>query len=249
MMHGIFDNALFALLLAIPVIERWWTWPRFLKRLASGDPGVRAAFYGSLMIGEWVPAVCLVGYWAWKARPWSWLMLAGTETPLKFGIPPGLRLWVGLGFVALLIGVFVMQRAAVVKRPEAMERLRPKLAYAEPILPHTSWERSLFRFVSLTAGVTEELFYRGFLIWFLMAWMGPAAAVLVSSAMFGLGHIYMGWAQAPKTALVGLVMALVVFSSASLWPAMLLHAAIDWNSGELGYAVLRRIGSKPASDG
>jgi len=237
--HTIFDDALFTLLLAIPAIERWWTWPRYLKQLATGDPRVRATFYRRLMFGEWVPAVCLLAFWTLKARPWSWLWLAGTDTPLEFGIPPALRLWVGLGYVALLIGVLVAQRAAVVKRPEVMDRLRPKLRYAEPILPQTIGERNLFRLVSMTAGVTEELFFRGFLIWFLMAWVGPTAAVLVSSAMFGLGHIYMGWAQAPKTALVGSVMALVVFSSASLWPAILLHAAIDWNSGELGYTVLQ----------
>jgi hypothetical protein len=49
----------------------------------------------------------------------------------------------------------------------------------------------------------------------------------------------MGWAQAPKTALVGLILAFIALSSASLLPAMLLHAALDWNSGELGYRVLR----------
>jgi hypothetical protein len=30
----------------------------------------------------------------------------------------------------------------------------------------------------------------------------------------------------------------VMLASGSIWPAILLHAAIDWNSGELGYAVL-----------
>ena len=117
-------------------------------------------------------------------------------------------------------------------------RIRPNLAYAEPLLPHTSGERRLFWLVSLTAGVCEEVFFRGFLIWFLSAWMGLVLAVLVSSAIFGAGHIYMGWAQAPKTALVGLVLAFVALGSASLVPAMLLHAALDWNSGELGYRVI-----------
>ena len=93
--------------------------------------------------------------------------------------------------------------------------------------------------VALTAGACEEIFFRGFLMWYLGAWMGPLMAVLVSSAIFGLGHIYLGWAQAPKTALVGLLLAFVALASASLWPAMLLHALFDWNSGELGYRVLK----------
>jgi CAAX protease family protein len=245
--HTIFDDALFAFLLAIPFFEWRWTWPRYLKRLATGAPGVRAGFYVSLMIGEWVPATCLLCWWAARDRPWSGLLLKGTVTPLALGIPPAMRLWAGFTFVALLVGFAVAHRTAVLAQPETIKRVRPKLAYAEPLLPHIEFERKLFWMVSLTAGVCEELFFRGFLIWYLSAWMGPVAAVLLSSALFGVGHIYLGWAQAPKTALVGLALAFVALASASLWPAMLLHAAIDWNSGELAYGILQ--GTKVAVSG
>jgi len=76
------------------------------------------------------------------------------------------------------------------------------------------------------------------MVWYLGIWMGPIAAVILSSILFGFGHIYMGVAQVPRTATVGLVFALVAFASGSLWPAILLHAAIDWNSGELGFHIL-----------
>lgn len=237
--HGIFDNALFALLLAIPLIEWKWTWPRYLKRLQTGGPGVRAGFYVSMMIGEWIPAACLLGWWAAKARPWNGLLLAGTTSPLEIGIPPELRLWAGLTFVALLVGFLVAQRTAALARPERMESVRPRLKFAEPLLPHTALEHRLFWMVSFTAGVCEELFFRGFLIWYLMAWMGPLAAALLSSVIFGMGHIYLGWAQAPRTGLAGLALAFVALGSASLFPAMLLHAAMDWNSGELAYKVIQ----------
>jgi CAAX protease family protein len=240
--HGIFDNALFVLLLAIPLIEWKWTWPRYLKRLATGAPGVRTSFYVSLMIGEWIPAACLLGWWATKARPWSGLLLWGTTSPLQIGIPRELRLWAGLTFAALLVGFLLAQRMAVLARPERMESVRPKLEFAEPLLPHNNAEHRLFWMVSLTAGVCEELFFRGFLIWYLMAWMGPLAAALLSSAIFGIGHIYLGWAQAPRTGLVGLVLAFVALGSASLFPAMLLHAAMDWNSGELAFRVIQGSG-------
>ena len=237
--HGILDDIFFALLLAIPLIEWKWTWPRYLARLKTGAPGVRRGFYRTLIAEEWIASACLLGWWTLRARPWSGLLLAGTATPLKMGIPPPLRLWVGLAIAALLAGFLILQKKAILARPETMARIRPKLAYAEPLLPHTTEERRLFWLVSLTAGACEEIFFRGFLIWYLMAWMGPPMAVLLSSALFGAGHIYMGWAQAPKTALVGLILAFIALSSASLVPAMLLHAALDWNSGELGYRVLK----------
>jgi hypothetical protein len=249
--HGAIDDVLFALLLAVPLIEWKWTWPRHLKRLANGSPGVRAGFYRAMIVQEWIAAIALLVDWAWRGRRWNGLLLKGTMTPLALGIPPGMRLVAGLAIAALLIAVLVRQRMAVLARPQAMERVRPQLKYAEPLLPHNEMERRLFWMVSVTAGVTEELFYRGFLIWYLMAWMGPVAALLLSSAIFGAGHIYMGWAQAPRTGLVGAVLAFIALASASLVPAMLLHAALDWNSGELAYRVIqgqRESGSeKPGS--
>ena len=68
--------------------------------------------------------------------------------------------------------------------------------------------------------------------------MGVVWAVIVASILFGLGHVYLGLVQVPKTAIIGLLLAIVVALTGSLWPAMLLHAAIDWNSGELGFRLL-----------
>ena len=158
MSHGIFDYALFALLLAVPAIERWVTWPRYLERLKTGDPGVRAGFYRTLILEEWIAAMCLLGWWAWKARPWGGLMLTGSPTPWRMGVGPGVRLCAGLGYVALLIGLMAMQKKLLLKKPERVEKARRALAYAEPLLPHTELERRLFWGVSATAGVCEGAF-------------------------------------------------------------------------------------------
>ncbi len=227
--HGIFDHILFALLLVVPLVEWRWTWPRYLARLASGGPGVRCRFYRALVVSEWAPVLCLLGFWAAGGRPWSRLLLAGS-TPLRIGL--------GLGAALLLTGVLRLQRRWVLAQPARLERLRPRLLYAEPLLPHTQAEWKLFRVVSVTAGVCEEVLFRGFLLWYLAVWTGPATAVILSSLLFGAGHVYLGFDQAPKTALAGLVFAIIAVGSGSLWPAILLHAAIDWNSGDLGFRAL-----------
>jgi membrane protease YdiL (CAAX protease family) len=59
-----------------------------------------------------------------------------------------------------------------------------------------------------------------------------------------LSDVYLGVAHVPRGFFMGLVLALLAYFSGSLWPAIVLHAAIDWNSGELGYAVL----SKPEAE-
>lgn len=91
--------------------------------------------------------------------------------------------------------------------------------------------------------------FRGFVFWYLGTWAGPVVATLVSSILFGFGHIYLGRAQVPKTAIGGLVACLVVLASGSLWPAIVMHAAVDLENGELGYRLFRgaSIATGPAS--
>ena len=43
-----------------------------------------------------------------------------------------------------------------------------------------------------------------------------------------------------RTAVVGAVLALVVLAAGSLWPAILIHAAMDLISSDLGYRGLVR---------
>jgi len=230
MIHpAILDHVFAALLVVGPLIEWRWGWPRFLARLSAGVPGVRLRFYVATLLAEWLPALALLVFWDWKLRSWSALHFAG-GSPWRTALT--------LVAIVVLIVLQTLQRRAILASTKRIERIRRMLAFVEPLVPHTGAERRVFWAVSVTAGVCEEIFYRGFLTWYLSLWMPLVAAVLLSALLFGFGHIYLGRRQVPQTALVGLLLSLVVLFSGSLWPAVLLHASIDWNSGELGYRVL-----------
>lgn len=233
--HRIFDDVLFAFLLVLPVVEWRVTWPRFLARLAAGVPGARLAFYQKVIFGEWLAVVCLLVFW--NGRPWRWLLL-GAFAPLPFGV--------GMG-AAVVIAVFLrVQYRALAANPDLMARARRQLGGAVPLLPHTRAERKLFHVVSITAGVCEEILFRGFLYWYFSVWTGPVAAVILSSLVFGCGHFYLGRKEVPKTMLVGLFLAGVALASGSLWPAIVIHAAVDWNSGEIGFRMMNApVGAEP----
>lgn len=230
MRHTLFDHALFALLLVVPLIEWKWSWPRHLARLASEPAHARIAFYRKIILGEWIPTIALLAFWAALHRPWHALQLTG-DTPLGLGL--------GFASVLVLIGLLLLQRRALLSRTDRRSRARRALNYVEPLLPYTPTERKLFWIVSATAGICEELFFRAFLPWYLSAWMSLVWAVVAASILFGIGHVYLGLVQVPKTAIVGLLFAVVVGLTGSLWPAMLLHGAVDWNSGELAFRLLR----------
>jgi len=123
----------------------------------------------------------------------------------------------------LVLGYFFVLRKAVGLRES------PLLVQ---LLPRTKREKVVFAFLSLAAGVGEELAYRGFLVPTLALLMGSEwGAALASSAVFGTLHAYQGWLGMIRTGVLGLLLAASLLLSGSLWPAILAHAILDLLAG------------------
>ena len=96
------------------------------------------------------------------------------------------------------------------------------------LLPKTASEILIWILVSLSAGVCEELVYRGYLqrqLWSLTSSL-PLALIL-QSVVFALGHIYQGWKPALVTAIYGLIFGLVAAWRRSIIPGAMAHALVD----------------------
>lgn len=228
-----FDDVVLAVILIGPIFEWLWYWPRFVRAIRARIPLARARFYRNIIIAKWVVTLYVLGLWIVTGRPFS---------ATRLGLSSPLRLGAGFLIAGLIVSLLVVQAQKVrrvLTRPEAVARLRAKFAFADPLVPETNGERWGFWLVSISAGICEEIVFRGFLLWLLTAWFGLVGAVLISSIIFGFAHIYLGFAQVPRTAIVGLVFALIVVATGSLWPAMVIHAAVDMSSGEMGFRVGR----------
>jgi membrane protease YdiL (CAAX protease family) len=105
----------------------------------------------------------------------------------------------------------------------------------------------LFSALAITAGICEELLFRGFMIWYLQHWMGLIQAALLSSALFGLGHAYQGVRGILTTGLVGAFMAGVYLLSGSIYLCMLIHVLMDLYAGFVGHEVMRRVPTTEAA--
>ena len=100
------------------------------------------------------------------------------------------------------------------------------------LLPTTARERIAFVGVSLSAGIAEEIVFRGFLIAALMPVLGNALlAVLVSSFLFGVLHAYQSIFGVARAVLLGVALALSFVYSGSIYPAMVAHTGIDLVGG------------------
>jgi len=133
--------------------------------------------------------------------------------------------WTGaLSVVALLLlwaFFFVRKKAGLLESPLLVQ-----------LLPKTGKEKVVFVVLSFSAGIGEEIAYRGFLIPALTLVLGWTwGAALLSSAVFGLLHAYQGWLGIIRTAALGLVLAASFILTGVLWPAILAHAILDVIAG------------------
>lgn len=102
------------------------------------------------------------------------------------------------------------------------------------LLPSTRAEWPGFASLAITAGVCEELLFRGFVTWAIGHWLPSAwETLLVQGALFGLAHAYQGTRGVLTTGAVGVFMGLLVWITGSLWAPMILHAAMDLQAGDL----------------
>jgi len=217
--------------LALPVIAMPLLSLRLRRVFAKTDAASfpRLFIYARSMAAQWLLVVCIAVLWLTRHRP---LAALGLDVPLS--MPGKAGLLVAALATVLLLG-FVMRSLSKLDAA-GRAKLAAKLD-ASKIAPRSRREAVVFLPVSLTAGVAEELLYRGFLFWFLVPSVGLAAAVVASAVIFGLGHLYQGWRGTLSTAAVGLVLGALFALSGSLWWIMALHALIDLQYCVVGWKV------------
>ena len=154
-------------------------------------------------------------------------------------MPAGPRFWVGLAVAAALAILWRRMFLAAMNDEAGRERLMSQLNAVRPLLPSSVGELRYFTVLSITAGVCEEVLFRGYLIWYLAIYVGLPTASVLSGVAFGLGHLYQGRRQAVKIIFVGFVFVLFYVGTGTLWIPMALHALLDAAQGRLAYGLLK----------
>jgi membrane protease YdiL (CAAX protease family) len=130
---------------------------------------------------------------------------------------------------AVGFGVSVLLLAGLRRR---VDRGADVVAPAEvgALLPRTAKERRAFAGLALTAGVCEEVLYRGFLLAVAVALapeLGPWRLVLVSALAFAVAHTYQGVTGMVTAGVLGGGFAVLFLGTGSLLLPVLYHALID----------------------
>ena len=110
----------------------------------------------------------------------------------------------------------------------------------DSLLPRSLLEVVVWIGASLTAGICEEIAFRGFLQKQFHALTGNiAAAVVAQGAVFGLFHAYQGWRNVVVIAVLGVLYGAMAAWRGNLRVNILSHAWTDIWEGWLKFAILR----------
>ncbi len=226
------DHGLVFIIAIVYPIAGFVGFRRLLHRVAAGESVNRSQLYRNTIIGHWTLLLMCMASWAGAARPWSALGL-GLQLDPKFALGVVLTI---LGIVVLLMQVREVKSAT----QEQLAGIRKRFGKLSLIIPQNGNELARFYGLSITAGIVEEILWRGFLIWYLGQFMPLWVAALVSVIGFGLAHAYQGVANLPQVTAVGAAFTGLYLLTASIWLPIILHAAVDILQGRLAYNVIYR---------
>jgi membrane protease YdiL (CAAX protease family) len=186
-------------------------------RRAAGAPASGAPLRRRLAVGQ-AALLAITLFVAYTHRLTVWLV------PSTSAAGAAALTALALAAVTLVQWLLWVTRDAAARREMWVRRILP--ARAE--LPE--WIA-----LACVAGVTEELAYRGFLFGIVATaghslWLGA----VVSAVAFGVAHFPQGTRGMIGIAAIGLVLQGLVWSTGSLIPAMIVHAAANTLAGIRG---------------
>ena len=213
------------------------------KDIANGDTQARGRLYRKAIVFEWVSALLALlalGFDWNKLNPKS-LALEGTKliqiwkggafdhSAFSQGAMAGVVLGIVLGTAGFVIARIKSNRRSVPPATAPVRGWRKLLPDFSALVPATTRERLLWVAVAFSAGICEEVVFRGWLLSTLhgVLRLDGTALVLVAAVLFGLAHSYQGIAGMVLTAFAGLLFCGLYVATGSLLFPILLHILVD----------------------
>jgi membrane protease YdiL (CAAX protease family) len=151
-----------------------------------------------------------VGREDWSAT----LFELGLTSPIS---PTAMTLWTGWLLLtwAGIAWFFTVAQKALGSGPTRLRLL---------MQPRTVGETAVWSLlVAPTAGICEEIFFRGYVVSQLLEMGSDTSAIVISSVAFGLLHFSQGVTGILATGLMGATAAWMVVTTGSIWPAIVAH--------------------------
>lgn len=234
----LFDHFLILMLFLVQPIHGWLSFRRYLRKIAAGEPADRPRLYRETLILEWVFLAVLLAVFFGLSRDLS---------TLGFVSAGGTGFWICAALLAGgSIAMILSTKSVHQLSQSARDEQRAAFGDLGHFLPQNDEDLASFYRVSVTAGIVEEIVFRGFVLWYLSFFMPLWPAVLVSSVAFGLAHSYQGVSGMIRVALIGLAFGALFVFSGSIWLPIVGHILVDVLQGRQLREVYRDV-DEPAA--
>ncbi len=217
---------------------------RQLKQdVANGDQKALTRVYQKAIVFEWVSALLALlalGFDWSKVNPkllalegtrivQSWQVAGLDRSGVEWDRMAGMVLGLVIGTTAAILIARIRSNQTGAAQAIAPAWWRKLLPDFSALLPGTMRERLLWAAVAISAGICEEIVFRGWLLSTLHGTLrlNGTALILVAAVLFGLAHSYQGIAGVVLTGLAGVLFCGLYVVTGSLLAPILLHIVID----------------------
>ncbi len=197
---------------------------------------LKKSLYLNNALLQWLGTLVIMAVWYFSDRSWGVLGFQPTRQdahPLWF--------FLIIAFVILYAANTLYGLYWPGERKKLLEKWRDMM----PFIPTTWQDQKWWLIAALSAGICEEIIFRGYLINYLLSvFEGSRSALFFALAIpavsFGLAHLYQGPSAVVKIVLMAFTFGLIFVLTESLIALMLVHIAVDFIIGIIGIYVTER---------
>lgn len=229
---GTFDHILLFLLgIVLPALAVFQTQEE-LKEIQFDTPMKKQIYYGN-GIFQWICVFFIVLVWWGNSRSFA-----------DLGFQMGTWSSTSWTLVLFFLVLYLLDVWWELRNEKKIVETKNKWLKEVPILPANIEEFKHFLFVAFSAGVCEEIIFRGFFIQYFLAInenndLGNWLAVIIPACLFAFGHLYQGEKAVLKILGMAILFGWIFILTKSLLLLMLIHFLVDVLGGFLAYRILK----------
>ena len=230
------DHIIFGIFgLLFPIHSMFSTQPK-LAEMEEWEPDMKRMLYISNSISLLVMALIVLAAWYFTDRTWSQI---GLQMPTFTE-----WIWPFILFITFNL-LYILDAWQELRTPKARSKAHAHWKKHTPFLPENAKETIQFIPLAFSAGINEEIVFRGFFInYFLLLFAGHeyqyVLALAIPSMPFAVVHYYQVWKAVLKIGVLSIFFGLLYLTTKSLLIPILLHVFIDLIGGVISWKYLSK---------
>ncbi len=229
---NLFDHLFVVLIFVAFPIYSALTFPAAVRHIQAVGESARVAAYRQVIAIWLIFTAVLLTFWIVTDREF---LLLGFQWP-SLG-----KALIGAAIGLIVTALLVLPLRSAANGGDSRSVIPEHMESVLVFLPQTTREQRWFQGVSFNAGVTEEIVFRGYLLWYLQQFVSVYWAAAIAVAAFGLAHLYQGVRNLPGLLFVSAVTVGLYVYTASLLIPVIFHILLDVTQGHYIARIKQRL--------